>query len=303
MKFFNQFKSTRLEQLGLIILLCLFCFGAGYLVVSNFVEEKSELSIEPIDEKLIDSLLAKDQFVQKKYSQTGFCGYQKRTKSEVSKFNPNDFQLNDWVAFGFSKKQASALLKYKTKIKGFKSIDDFKKAYVVNDFMLVKIKKSAIFDSIQDSEFSSFKDTTWKSNYNKVSIEIIKIDINTASAEEFKKLKGIGDVLSKRIIKYRNGLGGFYSISQINEVYGVHDSVFQFNRSYFVLNEKSLKKININEASRDQLKGHPYLSWKEADKIINYRKDWGKILDSKTIKKENLIPEENLKKLLPYIEF
>ena len=57
--------------------------------------------------------------------------------------------------------------------------------------------------------------------------EIQPLNVNTATEEEWKALPGIGDVLSKRIVKFRTKLKGFISVQQVGQTYGLADSVFQ----------------------------------------------------------------------------
>jgi len=54
----------------------------------------------------------------------------------------------------------------------------------------------------------------------------VKININTATAEELQALSGIGAVLAERIIAYREEYGGFADIEEIKEVSGIGDKLF-----------------------------------------------------------------------------
>lgn len=307
MSFFSQFKLTRLEQLGLIVLFVFICFGSGYYIINKWLTEPTHVAFSPIDRAAIDSLLKQNNNGNNSsYELNNKKPFQKsnRNKNErVKRFNPNTLNESEWVEFGFSPNQARVLLKYKSKIGGFKDLEDIQKAYVVNDFMYRKIEKAAFFDGAVVEHDTLHKNEESFLVFETKEYQLESIDINVATWEDFKKFKGIGEVLSRRIVKYRDGLGGFYSENQIAEVYGIHDSVYQQMKPNLMVTTNQLKKININIASKDELKSHPYISWKSAEKIINYRMDWGKILDYKTLKKEKLIPSEQLEKIKPYIEF
>jgi competence ComEA-like helix-hairpin-helix protein len=126
------------------------------------------------------------------------------------------------------------------------------------------------------------------------------IDINTADTTAFISLPGIGSKLASRIANFREKLGGFYSIEQLGEVYGLQDSVFQKIRKYLRLNDPSVKKININIATVDELKAHPYIKYNIANAIIAYRNQHGPFSAVEDIKKIMVVTEELYSKMLPY---
>ncbi|MCO5248102.1 MAG: helix-hairpin-helix domain-containing protein [Chitinophagales bacterium] len=131
--------------------------------------------------------------------------------------------------------------------------------------------------------------------------ENLILDINTSNVNDFKKLKGIGDVLSSRIISYRDKLGGFYSVNQISEVYGVSDSLFLALKKQFNLKSKKLKHLNINQAEFEELSTHPYISITLAKQIIGYRNKVKAFESVEEIKKMYAMTDTIYNKLLPYL--
>jgi len=127
------------------------------------------------------------------------------------------------------------------------------------------------------------------------------VEVNSATKEELIRLRGIGEVLSARMIKYRDKLGGFYDIHQVSEVYGISDSLFLSLQKYLKVNSSTINKIHLNQAELNQLKDHPYISWKLANQIVNYR-DKIKQFDSiEEVKKMYVINDSIYNKLLPYL--
>jgi competence ComEA-like helix-hairpin-helix protein len=127
------------------------------------------------------------------------------------------------------------------------------------------------------------------------------IDINIADTTAFIALPGIGSKLAARIINFREKLGGFYSVDQIGEVYGLADSVFQKLRQYLQLNDGVVKKININTATIDELKTHPYIKYNIANAIIAYRNAHGPFMKTEDIKKIMIIEEVQYIRIAPYL--
>ena len=128
----------------------------------------------------------------------------------------------------------------------------------------------------------------------------LKIDINEADSTTFKQLKGIGSVLSKRIIKYRTKLGGFIHTKQLQEVWGLNPETFdQISTKIFI--GKKPDKLILNKHPK-QFTNHPYLPYSTKDKIVNYLKFNSK--DTIYIKELNLpyLSDTVIIKLSDYFE-
>jgi DNA uptake protein ComE-like DNA-binding protein len=295
------------ERNGLITVLVIgfCCFVCTYV----FREKVFSSELSQVDQRevaIIDSLLNKEEFVDAKKTSwvKKKTNYKKYQKEKTAPFNPNKYSVDDWQAFGFSPKQAASLVKYKQKIKGFKSADDLQDAFVVNDYMFRKMEKLLMFDDVVlEKDYIQNKEIGNDFSNQKTSWDDSKIDVNSANADGFKKLYGIGEKLSVRIVKFRDKLGGFVSVHQLKEVYGVSDSLFDSFETRLEMNEKSLKKIKINSWSELELKMHPYIDWKKAKLIFNYRKDWSRIADWNILLREKILSKEDKEKLEPYIEF
>jgi DNA uptake protein ComE-like DNA-binding protein len=129
------------------------------------------------------------------------------------------------------------------------------------------------------------------------------ISLEKADSAALEKMPGIGPVLSARIIKYRDKLGGFYDVDQLREVYGLSDSVFTIIAPLLQLNGNDIKKIDINYASEEELRKHPYIQWKLARHIIKFREAHGSFQETKNLEDIWAIDREKLKKLSPYLVF
>ncbi|MBT8234805.1 MAG: helix-hairpin-helix domain-containing protein, partial [Bacteroidia bacterium] len=103
-----------------------------------------------------------------------------------------------------------------------------------------------------------------------------KKDLNSATAAELESIYGIGQVLSKRIIKFRNALGGFLHEGQLSDVYGLEDEVVQnVLKRYEIRNIPEIKRFSINSASVSELASLVYLSWATARELVAYRDSVG----------------------------
>ena len=158
-------------------------------------------------------------------------------------------------------------------------------------------------DSIQQNKHT--KNYTYKEyskpTYTKTNFSDITIEINQAGKEDFVKLKGIGEILSERILKYRTKLGGFNNTLQIKEVYGVTDSLYLSIKKNLKLNASKIKKIDINQENLENLKSHPYISDKLAYQMINYREKVKPFDSVEEIKKLYVMNDSIYNKLFPYL--
>lgn len=137
--------------------------------------------------------------------------------------------------------------------------------------------------------------------YTRAVKKIENVEINSADSAAWEALPGIGPVLAVRIIKFRDKLGGFLSIEQVREVYGIQDSTFQLISSYLKIGKASVHKININTASKEELKSHPYIRWQLANMIVDYRNQHGNFASLDDLKKLQQMTDEVLAKMVPYL--
>lgn len=100
-----------------------------------------------------------------------------------------------------------------------------------------------------------------------------KIELNRADSAQLEALPMIGPTLSQRILRYRNRLGGFYSIDQLKEVYGLRDSCFEVIKTRVWVDTTLLERIDIQNCSLEVLGHHPYFGYKNAKIIIRYRQE------------------------------
>jgi DNA uptake protein ComE-like DNA-binding protein len=134
--------------------------------------------------------------------------------------------------------------------------------------------------------------------------QLTVLDINKADSADWESLPGIGPVLARRILLFRSGLGGFSSVEQVGEVYGLPDSVFRRIRPRLTMAEGGgIIPLDINQAGQDILEKHPYISRKLAVLIVAYRKQHGPFSGADDLLAIPLVTPELLKQLGPYLAF
>lgn len=155
--------------------------------------------------------------------------------------------------------------------------------------------------STDASSKSTFKSNASVARHFSKKIYPLLVELNSADTAELMKLKGIGQVFAKRIVKYRDMLGGFVHKRQLLEVFGFDQNRFNLIVPYILLDSLHIKKININEAEMEDMKSHPYIRWKLAEIIAAYRNVHGRFSSIHTLRKIELINDSIFIKIAPYI--
>ena len=129
----------------------------------------------------------------------------------------------------------------------------------------------------------------------------VMVELNSADSMDLVQLYNIGPAFAKRILKYRARLGGFVEKTQLWEVYGMDSVRYNDIAPYVSVNSDGIELIDINSASVDQLKRHPYLDYYQAKAIVRMREQAGLYSDICDLKKVAIIDNETYNKILPYL--
>lgn len=215
----------------------------------------------------------------------------KKYNSPAKKFDPNTYAVSDWMQLGLSQKQAEAVMKFGKY--GFKSKEDLKRVFVIPDELMRKIIDSTFYpEKIQyKTSFPELK----KENYTLI------IDLNSASEEELQAIKGIGPFFAKNIVKRRELLGGYWKEEQLQEVWKMTPEKVEEIKPYIIVDPEKIKKLNINTATAEDLKKHPYFTWNMANAIVKLRNQHGPFQSINDLKMSVVLTEELFLKIKPYL--
>ena len=131
----------------------------------------------------------------------------------------------------------------------------------------------------------------------------LSFDLNEADTLDLQQLRGIGPTFARRIVRYRERLGGFYSIEQLKEVYGITPELVEQLSTQLTLDDIHLRQIDPNTATLDELKRHPYLDYYKAKAIVVYRQKGGRFQSADVLLKVSLLDKATLCKIKPYLFF
>lgn len=307
----SYFDFSKQERRGILTLI-LIIIAVSFLpkVFPYFIKPK----VQNTDafEKDIAKLVLKQQdssrnFYVNNYEEDNFQNYHQPNyksyviKGEIFYFDPNTISAADWKRLGVRDKTIATIQNYLSKGGRFYKPEDIAKiwGFFPNevDRLLPYIQIAPNGNYATNSNYSTYENKT----YDKPKYTPKIVDINTADTSAYIELPGIGSKLANRIVNYRDKLGGFYKIEQVAEAFGLTDSTFQKIKDRLVVNNKTVKQININTATIEELKAHPYLKQNLAKVIFNYKTQHGNYQSINDLKKIMIIDEEVFAKISPYL--
>ena len=284
-----------------------------HLMVYRNENEDVEFEKEIADLKMLpaDSLEDNFQDIKNKNGITYYPGSNKQFRnnqpfeengpSENFYFDPNTASTSDWIRLGIRTKTVTTIQKYLSKGGHFYHAEDLKKIWSLHEN---EIKRLLPYVRLKEFKHDYPENLAGKPGVKTPYSSrpaTAPVDINTGDTTSFIALPGIGSKLAARIIKFRERLGGFCSVEQVGETFGLPDSTFNKIRSHLIVSDVGIKKININTATIDELKLHPYIRYAIGNAICQYRAQHGNFQNVSDIRQVMVITTDLYKKLVPYL--
>ena len=292
------FYYTKSERRVILLLLAIALLLLGIWAITEYLRPV-EVPVTLSESEEIDSFLANLEEQEKiRKSHT--------PKNEISAvlqpFDPNTADSVLLRQLGLPVYIVRNILKYRAKGGVFRSPESFSRIYGLKEEVYQKLKPYITIaplvsvSHVRTDTFRQLKDTIpYIPKYEEGTI----VDLNKADTSILKRIPGIGSTLARMIVVYRQRLGGFYDVSQLQEV--PHVGV-ELNK-WFVVTPAGLHKIQVNSASLDKLRSHPYMDFYKAKAIMEYRRKRGKIKGLSQLSMFEEFTEKDLKRLSPYLTF
>ncbi|WP_319799832.1 MULTISPECIES: helix-hairpin-helix domain-containing protein [Flavobacterium] len=225
-------------------------------------------------------------------------------ESKLYPFNPNFISDYKGYKLGMNVKEIERLLSFRKQNKFVNSAEEFQKVTQVSDSLLRVIAPYFKFPDWVNHK------TKWKT-YNNPNYPVfinkgkpIVIDINMATTQELVKVYGVGEVIAQRIVSYKESLGAFVDMEQLNEVWGLSPEVLtNLNKQFKVKSMTGIKKVDVNNASIKELAQFPYFKYAVAKQIVIYRSMNGTINSVDDLIKIKNFPVDKAKIISLYLDF
>lgn len=301
--FFYYSKSERRAVFFLLTLIVLLL--ATIIIYSKRDMASSELEAGNTEE--VDSFLADVHRLKKRPVQSGKGdGKGRSIPRSLFEFNPNSADSIELSRLGLPPYVIKNVLKYRAKGGRFKTPASFARIYGLSPELFAELEpyiripeRTSVNKKLSVPQASD----TLRREVRKSPIEkyekCTKVDANVADTVELKKIPGIGSVIARNIVTYRQRLGGFYDLNQLCEVRFFTPELLE----WFVLGDAPVRKLHINQESLDQLRAHPYLNFYQAKVIVEHRKKKGEIKSLSQLSLYEEFTEKDLSRLSAYISF
>ena len=275
----DYFQFNKRERNGILLLSFILFFLILFYQFSYLLKTETKTDFSEFEKILSELEYANDS-------------PQLKENNSLFRFNPNTLNDDGWLALGLSQGKLKVLRNYQESGGYFKQKEDLQRCYAFGDAFYNTIKEYVSIPKPKTTEPKSQKPIT----LTKI------IELNQADSLVLISIKGIGPFYAKQILKYRNELGGFYSYNQFSEIWGLEKLGIEKFKQQTILDTLYIRKINVNAIELEQLKMHPYLNYKQAKMIVNYRKQHGDFKEIKDIQKIRPISPEIFRKIAPYLQ-
>jgi len=267
-----------------------------FLEVNNF--KKTLVKRDSLQNAKWENEYAERQrlFEAKYHNFKTYPDYKKDFPYTLFPFDPNMADSATFVRLGIKPRIAANIMRYMSKGGTFKKSSDFAKVYGITP---EKFKELEPYITIKEKITVIDSSLVKKKQFKQDAI----VEINTADTTILMQVRALGRGYAKGIVRYRQQLGGFVSVNQLNEINGMRPENFEIIRQFCSVNAELVQKIRINIASADRLNAHPYINFYQAKAIYELRRYKGKLRNMNDLKELSELSADDLNKIKPYLNF
>lgn len=286
----QYFVFSRSERRGIYALLLLIAVSASAPRIWVFAFPPEELHI-----RISDPALTTESNTGS--ADTAAGGASSDLAPVLFPFDPNLADSAGLLALGFSPRAAHSMISYRNKGGRFRQPGDLYRVYYTDSVFITSLLPYVRIAELRKNEQYA-SERTYETRERKASEPL---EMNTADSVSLVALYGIGPKMAAKIIDYRSRSGGFFRLGQLTEIYGIDEGLLEELKDRIYVDASRVRYIDINTVSLETLRRHPYLRYRTASAIINYRSQHGPFRQVEDLKKIVILPDSVYNRLLPYL--
>lgn len=287
------------------VLLFLAGIFVGMFIASTFFwwRDTQNLVGEGEGDKVLSRQMPADSVTQKPDGEVYFRV--EEVKPESFYFDPNTADSTALLRLGLQPWQVRSIYKYRARGGRYHRPEDFSRLYGLTketyDRLLPFIRIADKYKLMADlpSPVAEEERATKREFVSVKYGEGTQIELNAADTTALKKIPGIGSYYARKIVNYRNLLGGFVALSQLKEIEGLPEDV----ERWFTLEPLVFRPLLINRLSVEQLRRHPYLNFYQSKVMVEHRRKYGPISDLQDLALYEEFSPESIRRLRPYMDY
>ncbi len=290
------------EQRGILLLVLLISVvGLINLFLPQMTSHDNQADINAfkneIEKFVMAQQVAEDSIRTEKLQNRGELNEElARQKLTPYPFNPNNLPEEAWAKLGLTQKQIKTIKNYESKGGKFRKKEDLKKMYSISEAEYMILEP---YINIPPKFKTKVSQTEKKPSAK--SVRYLSTEVNAADSSTLVHSLHISPWIARRVIKYRNLLGGFSTPGQLKEVYGFDSVIYKKTERYILVDTSLISKLDINIAGFKEILRHPYISYDITKKIVNYRSKNGPFTSTGQLTDAGILSESLYIKLRPYL--
>lgn len=269
--FFYYTKTERRGIILLIVIIILCLLGSFFSVyMTRDPRKDNDKNFDKDYEAFVRSIEVLNRKEYSKFHHSLF-----NQKVVLAPFNPNTVDSLTFLQLGLPRWMVHNILKYRAKGGRFRKPQDFRKIYGMTDDRFALLLPYIDIPTVaRDTvRIAVMRDSTHLPKYPIKYTATIKLELNTVDTTELRKIPGVGSAIARMIVRYRQQLGGYYSVQQLEEIHLISSRLSK----WFTVNPALIHRLNVNKVGLQRLNAHPYINFYQAKTIVEHRRKRGTI--------------------------
>lgn len=296
------FYFSKKERRGIVFLLGMIVTIIGIWLVSPYLIEESDKDTNQESFEEMERFLAGIKIIEQQRNASFKKKEVVKRKVVLAPFEPNLADSIEFLQLGLPSFIAHNIIRYRQAGGKFATAEAFSRIYGITEEQFHTLEP---YIYISES-FQKKPDTLRYAKVEKRDTlafykypEGTLVDLNRADTTELKKIPGIGIGIARAIVAYRDRLGGFYDVAQLQELKWVTSDI----QRWFKVENCPIHRINANKASLDRLRAHPYINYYQARVIVEFRRKKDKLKSLSQLSLYEEFAEKDLERLSHYLTF